>query len=207
MPLGRMINILQDYAEKFIATDIIQVSTMMKMNKIILVSPLVAVLAVSMVVAAVATPAYASGHLDIESAEVQEKDGDVKLELYTAADVTSGLPGFYGYAALTSDFQDVLVAVTHLPIDDVDPDADEETGFHTHIVDLTTETECASGIAVAFASPEAVGELKVDGTEVKVTDVDAGDVGDLSGDVASFTLTIEDSELCVNVSEIIAATD
>jgi hypothetical protein len=60
---------------------------------------------------------------------------------------------------------------------------------------------------VAFASPEAVGELKVDGTEVKVTDVDAADVGELSGAVPSFTLTIEDSELCVNVSEIVAATE
>jgi hypothetical protein len=155
----------------------------------------------------VVTPAFATGHLDIVSAEVQEKNEKVKLELNTAADVTSGLPGFYGYAALTSDFQDILVAVTHLPIDDVDPDADPETGFHTHIVDLTTETDCASGIAVAFASPEAVGELKVDGTEVKVTDVDAADVGELSGAVPSFTLTIEDSELCVNVSEIVAATE
>src|SRR5688572_25205501 len=118
-------------------TDIIPVSSIMKMNKIALVLPLVAVLAISVVV----IPAYAAGHLDIVSAEVQEKNGDVKFELNTAADVTSGLPGFYGYAALTSDFQDILVAVTHLPIDDVDPDADEETGFHTHIVDLTTETD------------------------------------------------------------------
>lgn len=167
----------------------------LSMKKLILAIPLAAVLAVSMIV----TPAFATGHLDIVSAELQEKNSEVKLEVNTAADAGSGVPDAYGYAALTADGQNILAVTTHFGIDDEEPDATEENAFfHTHIVDVVGN--CDTGLQVS-ADPNAVGNLKIDGTEVKVTNVDAADVGTLTGQVISFTIHLEgegdDTKVCV----------
>jgi hypothetical protein len=95
---------------------------------------LAAILAVSMVVmpAAFAT-AHEGTYLDIVSAEVQEKDDSVKLELYTAEDAAAGVPSAYGYVALTEDGQDMLAVTTHFGVVDENPESTEDTAFfHTH---------------------------------------------------------------------------
>ena len=167
---------------------------------------LAAILAVSMVVmpAAFAT-AHEGTYLDIVSAEVQEKDDSVKLELYTAEDAAAGVPSAYGYVALTEDGQDMLAVTTHFGVVDENPESTEDTAFfHTHIVDIVGS--CEEGVQVS-ADPDAVGEFKIDGTEIKVTDVDSSLVGELTGTVASFTIHLEGSNVCVVPIEAEASSD
>lgn len=176
----------------------------MKTRITVLIASLAAVLAVSMIV----TPAFATGHLDIVNAELKQKNDKVKLELYTAQDAGSGVPNAYGYAALTADGQNILAVTTHFGIDDEEPDATEENAyFHTHIVDVIGN--CDTGLQVS-ADPDAVGNLKIDGTEVKVTNVDAADVGALTGQVISFTIHLEGegagTKVCVVPQDSVTAT-
>jgi hypothetical protein len=180
------------------------------MNKLVLTVPLAAVLAVSMILTPVAYADFHEGtYLDIVAAEVQQNNGLIKLELYTAEDADTGVPAAYGYAAMTEDGQNILAVTTHFGIVDEDPESTEETAFfHTHIVDVVGD--CETGAQVS-ADPDAVGDFKIDGTEIKVTDVPAGSVSTLTGDVISFTIHLEgegeDLKVCVVPVDAIAELD
>jgi hypothetical protein len=55
-----------------------------------------------------------------------------------------GKSGAFGYAALTDDGNNLLVAVTHLPIDDSSYEK-TPSGFHTHVLDLMKPTAACAG--------------------------------------------------------------
>ncbi len=164
------------------------------MNKIAIPTILAAmVLAAGLVVNPLAfaqIPAY----LDIVEGELKVND-NVSMEIKLAGDATSGIPNAYGYAALTSDGQNVLAVTTHEGICDSATQTPGvcESVFHTHIVNLDTSSAvCASvaSIEVTSASFSAPGKLEVDGKQVQVEDVPKASVGDLSGTIVSFNIVI-----------------
>ncbi len=53
-------------------------------------------------------------------------------------------PAAFGYAALTDGGNNLLVLVTHLPIDDSSYEH-PESGFHTHVLDLKAPGEACPG--------------------------------------------------------------
>lgn len=143
-------------------------------------------------------PAY----LDIVDAELEVDDDEVEMELRLAGDAAGGVPGnAYGYAALTSDGTGILAVTTHIGIEDTSAELDE-TGFHTHVAAVTTVTGCASGLQVASASFDPIGELEVDGAEVEVEDAPSDDLGAFTGFFVSFTLTVEGGAICVNPADV-----
>ncbi|WP_221047799.1 hypothetical protein [Methylogaea oryzae] len=73
------------------------------------------------------------------------KDKTLSIQLETRQEVPmDGKAGAFGFAALTRDTNNVLVLVTHLPIDD---SSYEQTpsGFHTHVLDLRAPTPACKG--------------------------------------------------------------
>lgn len=146
--------------------------------------------------------AGAPGHLDLTAFETEVKAakqqaGQLELEILTAGSIPmDGKSGAFGYAALTDKGNNVLVLVTHLPIDDSSHE-DPKSGFHPHVLDLK-----APGVACAGATFEvdvasskqnrafdADYRWKVDGSKVKVEAVPTADLGDPGVDgVAAFTL-------------------
>ncbi|MBM4200343.1 MAG: hypothetical protein FJ189_03555, partial [Gammaproteobacteria bacterium] len=92
-------------------------------------------------------------YLRLKEAEVEWKaTADAKtlsVEFKTAAPVPmDGKAGAFGYALLSDSGNNVLVIVTHLPIDDSSYET-VPSGFHTHVLDLK-----APGAACAGASFE-----------------------------------------------------
>jgi hypothetical protein len=167
-----------------------------------------------------AAMAETEGYLSIwsSSAKVSGKGENKKLTLdvQTANPIPiDGKSGAFGYAALTDGTNNVLVAVTHLPIDDSSHE-DPVTGFHTHVLDLKEPTDaCAganfevdlenSGKNTAF---DADYQWKVNGSKISVENVPVKDLGDAGVEaVVSFTLKpILDAQqkptnLCVTVAD------
>jgi hypothetical protein len=187
------------------------------MKKLVLAVPLAAVLAVSMIV----TPAFASGHLTFASdATVNTKDNNantrIKVSFTTGADVpVDGSAGAFGYAVITdaTTFNNVLVLVTHLGIDDSEHE-DETSGFHTHVLDLKGATAACLGVeaevdlanSVANAGFDLDAKYSIDGSDVSIGYTPTKLLADDSVDaVASFTVTpVFDGDgnltnLCVDV--------
>ncbi|MBE0470004.1 MAG: hypothetical protein IBX55_10920 [Methyloprofundus sp.] len=80
------------------------------------------------------------GYLQLKAVEYEvNSDANHKkleLEIKTQANIpVDGKSGAFGYAALTDGGNNVLVAVTHLPIDDSSFEK-LPSGFHTHVLDL-----------------------------------------------------------------------
>ena len=98
-----------------------------------------AAFAISMII----LPAYAVGHLGITDTDVETKSNAkgtndrIKVHVEVGADIPlDGTSGAFGYAIFTGGGTDnVLVLVTHLPIDDSDHE-DPTSGFHTHVLDV-----------------------------------------------------------------------
>lgn len=158
----------------------------------------------------ITTPAFAAGHLTLTKAEVQDKNGNVKMEVNVAASIEDAAAGgaLFGYVALTDDFQDMLALTTHEPIDDNGDDDSGPSGVHSHIVDVIGL--CSNGVdpkvsASAFSPSQDT--VKVDGTEVKVTGVDSDLTGEFTGTVASFTIYLEGTDVCVEIAGALAAED
>lgn len=126
-----------------------------------------------------------------------------------------GQSGAFGYAALSSDANNVLVLVTHLPIDD---SSHEQTpsGFHTHVLDLKLPTTAcrdatfevdleSSGKNQAFDANYA---WVVTGRQLKIKEVPASDLGDAGiENIVSFNLKPvldakgQPSNLCIYVAD------
>lgn len=156
-----------------------------------------AIFAVSMI--ATQTVSAESDYLDITKAKLVEKKNHVNMHIKVAGNINDGIDpitneGFFGYAALTDDFTGVLAVTYHEPI----VDSAEQPGWHAHVVDLTTTTSCISGLAVASASFDEPGHTSVTRNNVVVNQVSPDDVGNFSGVFASFELTVESGEVCVN---------
>lgn len=132
-------------------------------------------------------------------AETESKHGQktLELEIKTESPIpVDGKAGAFGYAALTAGTDNVLVVVTHLPIDDSSHEQ-AGSGFHTHVLDLKQPTAACSGANFevdlvnsgknkAFDADYSwqIKDRKISVEEVPVTDL--GDAGVES--IVSFTL-------------------
>lgn len=124
-----------------------------------------------------------------------------------------GKSGAFGYAALTDGGNNIMVVVTHLPIDDSSHE-DPVTGFHTHVLDLKEPTQACAGASFEV-DLENSGKNKafdadykwtVDGNRITVDNVPVADLSDAGVEaVVSFTLkpildaNQKPTNLCVSV--------
>ena len=164
-----------------------------------------AVFVISMMGIAIAEIA---SHLDIKTAHVTDNGTFVIMQVVVTGEINDGISppgdptgeGFYGYAALTSDFQNMVAATYHQPI----VDSSEQPGWHSHIVSAASSKKCASGIKVAFASPDPPGKTTTTNNPdtIVVNQVPSELVGDLTGIVLSFELSVEGKgkkqDVCIN---------
>ncbi len=96
--------------------------------------------------------AYAADMTDIlqlksveTAVEADSAKKTLKLEIKTKGNIPmDGKSGAFGYAALTDGGNNLLVAVTHLPIDDSSYEK-TPSGFHTHVLDLMKPTAACPG--------------------------------------------------------------
>lgn len=128
---------------------------------------------------------------------------------------TDGRHGAFGYAWLTSGFDNVLVVVTHLGIDDSSHE-DHESGLHAHVLDLKAATPACAGYDAEVDLPGSMAnagfdkdyDFEIHGSKLKVKNVPASDLGDTGVEaIAAFTVKpVLDSggnptNLCVDVVE------
>lgn len=165
-----------------------------------------------------ANAADKTDYLQLKEVEIEVKaEGNSKtleLEIETQGNIPmDGKSGAFGYAALTDGGNNLLVAVTHLPIDDSSHE-NAKSGFHTHVLDLKEPTGACkganfevdldnSGKNKAF---DANYDWSVKRNKIKVEDVPVADLGDAGVEaVVSFTLKpiLDDKKnptnLCVHV--------
>ena len=161
-------------------------------KKVLVVTSLTAIFVASMIM----VPAFAGGHLTFDEVEVEGRS----LEIEVTADIPQdGSAGAFGYGAFGT--KAILAIATH---GGVGPDSESQTGaadpvLHTHAVTAKTVTPCPSGLAIASASFEEVGDLEVDGNEIEVENISKKKIGKLTGTIVSFTLTLEGGDICINV--------
>jgi hypothetical protein len=158
------------------------------------------------------------GYLSIKKAEAdwEGKEKAVEFEIETGGAVPmEGKAGAFGYGALTDGPNNVVVLVTHLPIDDSSHE-NPKSGFHTHVLDLKAPTAACSGATfevdlensgknTAFDANYA---WSVKGNKIEVKHIPAADLGDAGVEnLVTFTIKpILDAQrkptnLCVTVVE------
>ena len=160
------------------------------------------------------------GYLLIKETEVEvEGNGSTKtldLEIEAQADIpVDGKSGAFGYAALSDGGNNLLVLVTHLPIDDSSYE-NPKSGFHTHVLDLKEPGEACAGAnfevdlenSAKNKAFDADYKWKVKGNKISVEKVPVADLGDAGVEsIVAFTLKpILDAEkkpthLCVTVTD------
>lgn len=175
--------------------------------------------------------ALASGHTSIvdDSSVVTTKNNAkgtnerIKVNFETTAVVPlDGLSGAFGYAILTEDgvgsglsLGNVLVLVTHLPIDDSDFE-EPVSGLHTHVLDLISPTSDCSGydfeVDLAASGANAGFDLNadyaVDGTSVEIGQVPIKLLNSATVEaVVAFTVTpfpdaITPTNLCGTITDV-----
>ena len=134
------------------------------------------------------------------SIEVETEEGSSELNVKIRTDgpiPLDGSGGAFGYAVLTGGFNNVLVLVTHLGIDDSHFE-DPVSGFHTHVLDLMKPTASCGGFDAEVDLPASMANpafdpgyrFKVRGREASIRDVPVSDLADAGVEtVASFTVT------------------
>ena len=165
--------------------------------------------------------AYAANktdYLQLKSVETKVKvDATkkiLKLEINTKENIPmDGKSGAFGYGALTDGGNNLLVAVTHLPIDDSSYEK-TPSGFHTHVLDLMEPSEAYTGanFEVDLANSgenkafDADYAWSVKKDKLTVKNVPVTDLGDAGVEViVSFTLkpildeNEKPSNLCIHV--------
>jgi hypothetical protein len=162
----------------------------------------------------------APDHLGLKSADVEweAKEGrkTVSIELRTRAPIPmDGKSGAFGYAALTDQGNNLLVLVTHLPIDDSSFER-PPSGFHTHVLDLKPPTDACLGATFEVdldsskknQAFDANLRWSVEGAKIQIEDVPVTDLGDAGVEnTVSFTLKPvpgvggNPTNLCVTVVE------
>ena len=188
------------------------------MNKTILGISLAAVFVAFMMTATTAQ-AVPNGFLTIKTSNTAIADDSLNVNIKTKSAIpTNGKSGAFGYAVLTDGgsgvLDNVLVLVTHLPIDDSTHE-DQRSGFHTHVLDLMTPSSSCSehslevdlGNSVANSAFDSDYTFSVHDVKASVSDVPLSDLGDAENvvGIVSFTVTpIFDGEtltnLCVDVT-------
>lgn len=163
----------------------------------------------------------AQDHLRLKEIEISReaaKSGASTLsaEIETAGKIPmDGKAEAFGYALLTDQGNNVLVLVTHLPIDDSSHE-DPKSGFHAHVLDLKAPSPACSGATFEVdldnskknSAFDAAYRWKVKGAEIEVEAVPTGDLGDAGVEgVAAFTLKPilgangAPTNLCVTVTD------
>jgi len=160
------------------------------------------------------------GYLMLKETEVEVKSkGSGKtldLEIETQGSIpVDGKSGAFGYGALTDGGNNLLVLVTHLPIDDSSYEQ-VESGFHAHVLDLKAPGEACpganfevdldnSGKNKAF---DADYKWKVEGNKISAEKVPVADLGDAGVEsIVAFTLkpilgaNQKPTNLCVAVTD------
>ncbi|MGR9085462.1 MAG: hypothetical protein ACU841_00105 [Gammaproteobacteria bacterium] len=179
---------------------------------------LILALAVAMTFASGMIVAETAGHLSISQLKVLAEgvgsnktlDVEIRARQPIPAD---GISGAFGYAALTDNGNNVMVVVTHLPIDDSSHE-DPKSGFHTHVLDLKAPTDACAGASFEVdlensaknSAFDADYKWTVEGNKVFVDNVPVSDLGDAGVEaVVSFTLkpvldaNRKPTNLCVDV--------
>ena len=174
--------------------------------------------AISLTLASGLALAEVSGYLSIHNvkSEVEGKGAKKTLEVEIKTNrpiPVDGKSGAFGYAILTDNTNNVLVLVTHLPIDDSSHE-DPVNGFHTHILDLKEPTDACKNASFEVdlvnsaknTAFDANYEWKVNDQEISVEKVPVTDLGDAGVEtVVSFTLkpildaNNKPTNLCVTV--------
>ncbi|MGR9073285.1 MAG: hypothetical protein ACU833_09505 [Gammaproteobacteria bacterium] len=160
------------------------------------------------------------GYLLIKYAETEVKyDGKTKkldIEVKTQKHIPmDGKSGAFGYAALTDNGNNLLVLVTHLPIDDSSHE-NPKSGFHAHVLDLKAPTAACEGanfeVDLENSGKNAAFDAKyawsVKNNQLSVKNVPVTDLGDAGVEsVVSFTLKPilgadeKPTNLCVTVAD------
>ncbi len=140
-------------------------------------------------------------YLDLKNSTIKvsrtHRNTHLDIELKTAGTIPmDGKAGAFGYAFLTDGGNNVLVAVTHLPIDDSSYEQ-VPSGFHTHVLDLKAPTSsCAKANfevdlenSAKNQSFDANYNWSIKKNKLKIKNVPVSDLGDggVEG-LASFTL-------------------
>lgn len=170
----------------------------------------------------VSSPSWAEtpNYLKVKEAEVEWENKskgkvlDVEIETSSAVPM-DGKAGAFGYGALTDGINNVLVLVTHLPIQD-STHVDPKSGFHAHVLDLKKPTAACDG-ATLEVDLESSGNntgfdanytWSIKGTKIKIEGVPVTDLGDAGVEnLVSFTIKpVLDAQqnptnLCVTVAE------
>jgi len=164
-----------------------------------------------------AAPDYlAIKEVEVEREAAKTGKSHLSLKIKTQGTIPmNGKSGGFGYAALTDQGNNVLVLVTHLPIDDSSHE-DRKSGFHAHVLDLKAPGPACSGATFEVdvenskknSAFDANYRWKVKGAEIEVEDVPTADLGDAGVEgVAAFTLKpilgadAAPTNLCVTVTD------
>ncbi|HYE34262.1 hypothetical protein [Methylocaldum sp.] len=164
--------------------------------------------------------AETASYLNVKEAEV-EWESKAKAEVLDVEIETSGTvpmdgkAGAFGYGALTDATNNVVVLVTHLPIDDSSHE-DAKSGFHTHVLDLKQPTAACTGATLEVdlenssknTAFDANYAWSIKGTKIKLEDIPMADLGDAGVEnLVTFTIKpVLDAQqkptnLCVTVAE------
>lgn len=139
-------------------------------------------------------------YLDLAAARLEEGPGHIWMVARVFGEVAPTIQRpAYGFAALTTNGQNILAVATHAGLLDSEDQSDPgDDTLHTHIIDVVSSKDCANGMKVASASFRSPGTLEVLEHKVIVRAVSVDRVGDLTGTVISFILTFENGNTCVN---------
>ncbi|MGR9114130.1 MAG: hypothetical protein ACU85E_00045 [Gammaproteobacteria bacterium] len=150
--------------------------------------------------------------------EVESQGGNKTLEIEVKTQGViplDGKSGAFGYAALTDGGNNLLVLVTHLPIDDSSYE-NPSSGFHAHVLDLKEPGEACSGanFEVDLVNSgknkafDADYKWHAKGNKISVEKVPVADLGDAGVEsIVSFTLkpildaSNKPTNLCVTVTD------
>ena len=174
-------------------------------SRAILGITLAAVFAFSMIL----VPAFAGGHIIIESSEMIKyvKKGEIDLSIKVTAKIPKDETGLFGWALL--GWTKTLVLVTHVPAFD-DSDFDNKGGaFHTHVLSLTDVTDCTSGLKIDLGEPITdPGYInKVGNDQIKIKKVSLTDLGAKTGPPKVTGFFINDAgevgSLCINPTGLV----
>ncbi len=102
-----------------------------------------------------------------------------------------------------------MVDVTHVPAFD-DSVFEKKGGFHTHVLTLSDDTDCDSGLKIDVGEDITDPGYKnnVGGVDISIRNVPLADLGAPTGApmVTGFFITAEDEDLCVNPTGLVAPT-
>ena len=190
------------------------------MKLFIKISMLILASVIALLMARTTIAAATSGYLSLENVKVSTvgkgNQKTLSMEIWTNKPIPlDGKSGAFGYAALTNGGNNLLVLVTHLPIDDSSYE-NPKSGFHAHVLDLKSPTDACKGANFEVdvqnskknTAFDADYKWKASGNKISVENVPVADLSDAGVEsVVSFTLkpildaNKKPTNLCVTVAD------